>query len=70
MYQKNYLLQRWKGSINFGYIFSMKKSKKQSITLPWNIGDFMLKNINKIDEFANHFNNVNLMYVENIKAFD
>jgi hypothetical protein len=30
----------------------------------------MFKNINKIDEFANHFNNVNLKYVEMIKGFD
>jgi hypothetical protein len=30
----------------------------------------MFKNINKIDEFANHFNNVSLKYVENIKGFD
>ena len=29
----------------------------------------MLKNINKIDEFANHFNNVSLKYVERIKFF-
>jgi hypothetical protein len=29
-----------------------------------------LKNINKIDEFANHFNNVNMKYAENIKGFD
>jgi hypothetical protein len=30
----------------------------------------MFRNINKIDEFANHFNNVNLKYVEKIKGFD
>jgi hypothetical protein len=30
----------------------------------------MFINTNKIDEFANHFNNVNLKYVENIKVFD
>jgi hypothetical protein len=29
-----------------------------------------LRNINKIDEFANHFNNVSLKYAENIKGFD
>jgi hypothetical protein len=34
------------------------------------IGDFIFKNINKIDEFVNHFHNVNLKYDENIKGFD
>jgi hypothetical protein len=29
-----------------------------------------LRNINKIDEFASHFNNVSLNYVEKIKGFD
>jgi hypothetical protein len=29
-----------------------------------------LRNITKIDEFANHFNNVSLKYVEKIKNFD
>jgi hypothetical protein len=36
----------------------------------WKIGDFIFRNINKINEFANHFNNVNLKYVEKIKGFD
>ena len=30
----------------------------------------MFRNINKIDEFVNHFNNVNLKYAEKIKGFD
>jgi hypothetical protein len=38
--------------------------------LPCKIGDFTFKNINKIDEFVNHFHNVNLKYVEKIKGFD
>jgi hypothetical protein len=38
--------------------------------LPWKIRDFIFRNINKIDEFANHFKNVNLKYVEKIKGFD
>jgi hypothetical protein len=38
--------------------------------LPWNIGDFIFRNINKIDKFASHLNNVNLKYVKNIKGFD
>jgi hypothetical protein len=32
--------------------------------------EFMFININKIEEFANHFNNVNLKYAEKIKGFD
>jgi hypothetical protein len=38
--------------------------------LPWKIGDFIFRNIKKIDEFVNHFQNVNMKYVENIKGFD
>jgi hypothetical protein len=38
--------------------------------LPWNIGYFIFRNKNKIDEFASHFNNVNLKYTEKIKGFD
>jgi hypothetical protein len=30
----------------------------------------MFRNINKIDELANHFNNVSLKYAEKIKGFD
>jgi hypothetical protein len=30
----------------------------------------MFRNINKVDEFANHLNNVSLKYAENIKGFD
>jgi hypothetical protein len=55
---------------NFWLHFFHEKRKKQFIPLPWKIGDFMFRNINKIDEFANHFNNVNLKYVEKIKGFD
>jgi hypothetical protein len=55
---------------NFWLHFFHEKRKKQFIPLPWNIGDFVFRNINKIDEFASHFNNVSLKYVEKIKAFD
>jgi hypothetical protein len=34
-----------------------KKKKKQFIPLPWKVGDFVLKNVNKIDEFAAHSSN-------------
>jgi hypothetical protein len=50
--------------------FFHEKRKKQFIPLPWKIGDFIFRNINKIDEFVNHFHNVNLKYVERIKGFD
>jgi 2,3-bisphosphoglycerate-independent phosphoglycerate mutase len=38
--------------------------------LPWKNGDFIFININKIDKFGNHFNDVNLKYVGKIKDFD
>jgi hypothetical protein len=50
--------------------FFLEKWKKKFIHLSWKIGDFVFRNINKIDEFVNHFNNVNLKYVEKIKGFD
>jgi hypothetical protein len=37
--------------------------------LPWKIGDFIFRNINKIGDFANHFHDLNLKYVE-IKGFE
>jgi hypothetical protein len=54
----------------FSLHFFHEERKKKFIPLPWKIGNFMFRNINKIDEFANHFNNVNLKYVEKIKGFD
>jgi hypothetical protein len=47
-----------------------EKHKNKFIPFPWKIGDFIFRNINKIDEFANHFHNVNMKYVERIKGFD
>jgi hypothetical protein len=38
--------------------------------MPWKVGDFVLKNVNKIDEFATHFNNLNLIYDETLRGFD
>jgi hypothetical protein len=55
---------------NFFQHFFNEKRKNQFIPLPWNIGEFMFRNINKIDKFENHFSNVNLNYAENIKGFD
>jgi hypothetical protein len=50
--------------------FFHEKWKMQFIPFPWKIGDFIYRNINKIDEFVNHFHNVNLKYAEKIKGFD
>jgi hypothetical protein len=47
-----------------------KKRKKQFIPLPWKVGEFVLKNINKIDDFAAHSSNFNLRYAESIRGFD
>jgi hypothetical protein len=55
---------------NFWLHFFHEKRKKQFIPLPCKIGDFIFRNINKIDEFVNYFNNVNLKYVEKIKGFN
>jgi hypothetical protein len=50
--------------------FFHEKRKKQFIPLPWKIREFVLRNINKIHKFVNHFNNVSLKYAEKIKGFD
>jgi hypothetical protein len=47
-----------------------EKRKKQFIPLPWKVWDFVLRNINKIDKFATHFNNLNLIYAEILRGFD
>jgi hypothetical protein len=48
----------------------MKNEKKQFVPLPWKVGDFVFRIMNKIDEFANHFHNLNLKYAEKIRGFD
>jgi hypothetical protein len=55
---------------NYWLHFFHEKIKKQFIPLPWKVGDFVFKNINKIDEFAGHFNNLNLRYAERLRGFD
>jgi hypothetical protein len=55
---------------NFWMHVFHEKGKNKFIPLPWKIGDFIFKNINKIDEFANHFHNLNLKYAKKIKWFD
>jgi hypothetical protein len=55
---------------NYWLHFFHEKRKKQFIPLPWKVGDFVFRNVNKIDEFAGHFNNLNLRYVERLRGFD
>jgi hypothetical protein len=47
-----------------------EKRKKHFIPLPWKVGDFMLRNVKKFDEFATHFNNLNLRYAEILRGFN
>jgi hypothetical protein len=55
---------------NYWLHFFHGKRKKQFIPLPSKVGDFVFRNVNKIDEFAGHFKNLNLKYAERIKGFD
>jgi hypothetical protein len=55
---------------NFWLHFFHEKRKNQFIPFPWKIKDFIFRNINKIDDFVNHFDNVSIMYDEKIKGFD
>jgi hypothetical protein len=55
---------------NFWLQFFHEKRKSQFIPLPWKIGDFIFNNIKKINEFTNHFHNLNLKYAEKIKGFE
>jgi hypothetical protein len=55
---------------DFWLHFFHEKQKKQFIPLPWKVGDFVFRSMNKIDEFENHFHNLNLNYDENIIGFD
>jgi hypothetical protein len=50
--------------------FFHEKRKRQFMPLPWKVGDFIVRNMNKIDGFAGHFHNFNLKYVEKVKGFD
>jgi hypothetical protein len=50
--------------------FFHEKRKSQFIPLPWKFGNFMVRNMNKIDGFADHFHNFNLKCVEKVKGFD
>jgi hypothetical protein len=47
-----------------------EKRKKEFIPLHWKVRDFMLRNVNKIDKFAAHFNNMNLGYDQRLRGFD
>jgi hypothetical protein len=47
-----------------------EKRKNQFIPLPWKVGDFILRNMNKIDGFTGHLHNFNLKCVEKVKGFE
>jgi hypothetical protein len=55
---------------NYWLHLFQEKKKKQFIPLPWKVGDFVLRNVNKIDEFTAHFSNLNLRYDESLRGFD
>jgi hypothetical protein len=55
---------------NYWLHFSHEKRKKQFIPLPWKVGDFIFKNMNKIDQFVGHFHSLNLRYAKRVKGFD
>jgi hypothetical protein len=55
---------------NYWLHFFLEKRKKQFIPLPWKVGDFLFRNMSKIDEFMGHFHNLNLKYVEKVKGLD
>jgi hypothetical protein len=55
---------------NYWLHLFQEKRKKQFIPLPGKVGDFVLKNVNKIDEFAVHSSNFNLRYAEILRGFD
>jgi hypothetical protein len=50
--------------------FFHEKRKKQFIPLPWKVGDFIFKKMNKIDEFVGHSHILNLKCVERLKGFN
>jgi hypothetical protein len=55
---------------NYWLHFFHEKRKKLFIPLPWKVGDFVFRNINNIDEFQGHLNNLNLIYVERTRGFN
>jgi hypothetical protein len=50
--------------------FSHEKRKSQFISLPWKVGDFMVRNMNKIYSFVGHFHSFNLKFAEKVKGFE
>jgi hypothetical protein len=55
---------------NYWLHLLQKKKKKQFIPLPWKVGEFVFKNVKKIEEFAAHSSISNIRYVEIIRGFD
>ena len=46
------------------------EEKKIVHSSPWKVGEFVLKNVNKIDEIPTHSSISNLRYAEDIRGFD
>jgi hypothetical protein len=55
---------------NYWFHLFQRKKKKQFIPMPWKIGELVLKNVNKFDDFATHFSISNPRYAEHIKGFN
>jgi hypothetical protein len=45
---------------NYQLHFFHEKRKKKFIPLPWKVGDFVFRDVNKIFEFTGHFKNLNV----------
>jgi hypothetical protein len=50
--------------------FFHENRKNQFIPLPWKVGDFIVRNMNKIDGFMGHFHEFNLKCDEKLKGFN
>jgi hypothetical protein len=55
---------------NYWFHLFQEKRKKQFIPPPWKVRDFILRNVNIIDEFTALSSNLNLRYVEILRGFD
>jgi hypothetical protein len=55
---------------NYWLHLFQEKRKKQFIPLPWKVRDFVLRNVNKIDEFTAHSSKLNLRYDESLRGFN
>jgi hypothetical protein len=59
-----------KRKYNYWLHFFHEKRKTKFIPLPWKVGDFVFRNMNKIYEFVGHFHCLNLRYVGRVKGLN